>query len=182
MPAKAINLLPQKAFDTTILGKILRWSLTYGRYIIISTEIIVLLAFIYRFSLDRKITDLNEDIEQKSAIVKANLGFEQRFRNLQKRTTQISTLFTNEDLLTQILAHLQEITPAGVHFTVFSLSDNAILISGIANSSPTLALFLENLKVSPYLTQVSVTSLSKTSTGTGEANFQLQANVKLPTN
>ena len=44
MPAKAINLLPERTFEKTIVGRILRWSLTYGRYIIISTEIIVLAA------------------------------------------------------------------------------------------------------------------------------------------
>ncbi|HCS79450.1 TPA: hypothetical protein DIV55_06990, partial [Patescibacteria group bacterium] len=68
-PAKPINLLTRKDFDASLVGRILRWSLIYGRYIIVSTEIIVLLAFIYRFSLDRQITDLNEEIEQKSAIV-----------------------------------------------------------------------------------------------------------------
>ena len=90
MPAKTINLLIHTDFDKTFLGKFLRWSLTYGRYIIICTEIIVLLAFIYRFSLDRKITDLNDEIEQKSAIIAANSNFEEQFRNLQFRTEQIT--------------------------------------------------------------------------------------------
>ena len=102
-PAKPINLLTRKDFDASVVGRILRWSLIYGRYIIVSTEIIVLLAFIYRFSLDRQITDLNEEIEQKSAIVIANQAFEKSFRNLQSRVDQIAGLFTDQDIVPQIV-------------------------------------------------------------------------------
>src|SRR3990167_1463025 len=105
MSAQTINLLSQKDFDRTLVGKLLRWALTYGRYIIISTEIIVLFAFILRFSLDRQITDLNEEIEQKAAIVAANKGFESSFRNLQSRTQQINTLFTGQNQISTLITH-----------------------------------------------------------------------------
>ena len=67
MPAKPIeiNLLGQEDLKHTPQGRILNWALTYGRDIMIGTEIVVLLAFISRFSLDRKLTDLKEEISQK---------------------------------------------------------------------------------------------------------------------
>ena len=135
MPAKAINLLIRKDFDQTSFGRFLRWSLTYGRYIIICTEIIVLLAFIYRFSLDRSITDLNENIDQKSAIVKANQGFEKRFRNLQTRSQQVSSLFNHQGMVIYVLNHLEQITPSQVQYSSLDFSGDAISIAASTNAN-----------------------------------------------
>lgn len=180
MPAKSINLLPNREFETTILGKILRWSLTYGRYIIVSTEIVVLLAFIYRFSLDRKITDLKEEIDQKAAIIEANQGFETQFRNLQKRTQQIGLLFQNQDTSVKVLRHLQSITPSGVQFNSFTYSGDAVTINALVTTNSDLSLFLNDLKNSPLLTKINVTSLSKKSAGASETSLEIQAQVKSP--
>ena len=78
MPADSIriNLLGQQDLEHTPWGRIVSWATTYGRYIMITTEIMVLLAFISRFSLDRKNTDLTEEVTQKQAILEANTSFE----------------------------------------------------------------------------------------------------------
>ena len=158
MPANNINLLERTDFDKTPLGKFLRWSLTYGRYIIVCTEIIVLIAFIYRFSLDRKITDLNEEIEQKAAIIKANQQFETQFRNLQKRTQEVGNLFKNEDLAFRLLTHLQQITPTGAVFGSLSLKDDAVEIQGTTDSNSSFALLLNKLRTSDLLTNIEIKS------------------------
>lgn len=178
MPAKTINLLPRKDFDKTPLGRFLRWSLTYGRYIIICTEIIVLMAFIYRFSLDRQITDINEDIQQKQAIIEANQGFEEQFRNLQKRTLQIKQLFENQDLSLTILKHLEKITPEGILLTSFNFTKDHVNITAASTTNYDLALFLNNLKASPILTRVNIATIKRQSAGTGEIVFQIDAAIR----
>lgn len=178
MPAKNINLLVQKDFDKTLLGKFLRWSLTYGRYIIICTEIIVLLAFIYRFSLDRKITDLNEDIQQKSAIITANAAFEQQFRNLQRRVNHISDLTNQQSQIVALLHHLEQITPVGVQFKSFSYANSVVSVDASADTNSNLALFLYNLKNSSMLTNINIASLNRSSTGTGGIIFRLEARTR----
>lgn len=178
MPAKNINLIPQKEFDQTPIGRILRWSLTYGRYIIVCTEIVVLLAFIYRFSLDRQITDLNEEIDQKSAIILANREFERQFRNLQKRTEYIGGLSGNQPVVVEILRHLERITPQGVQFTAYGFTEGKLTINATASTNTHLALFLNNLKSSEMLDSVNIVGLSKKGAGTSETAFQIQATVR----
>lgn len=178
MPAKNINLIPQKDFDQTPIGRILRWSLTYGRYIIVCTEIVVLLAFIYRFSLDRQITDLNEEIDQKSAIILANREFERQFRNLQKRTEFIGGLATNQPVVVELLRHLESITPQGVQFNSYGFSEGTLTIGATASTNTHLALFLNNLKSSEMLGSVNIVSLTKKGAGTSETSFQLEATVR----
>jgi Tfp pilus assembly protein PilN len=135
------------------------------------------MAFIYRFSLDRRLTDLNEEVDQKSAIVKANLGFENRFRNLQSRVEQISGLFNNQDLVLTVIHHLEEITPSGIHLTSLSFLPNSISINAVANDSANLALFLQNLKHSNLLTKININQLTKKNTGAGESLFQIEAQI-----
>ncbi len=179
MPATYINLLEQNAFETSFVSKLIRWALTYGRYIIISTEIVVLLAFIYRFKLDRQITDLNQLIEQKSKIVANNLDFEEQFRNLQTRVEHIDTLTTNIDVSYKLIEHLEEITPKGVHFSSLTISSQSVLIDATAKTTSDLALFLTSLKSSPYLSQINVTTLNKKVAEEGEAVFRIEAGIKL---
>lgn len=177
MSARSINLISTHGFDKSPVGRLLRWSLTYGRYIIISTEIIVLLAFLMRFSLDRTLTDLNEAIDQKAAIVQANVGFEQRFRNLQERTNQIGTLFTDQGALNTILGHLESITPHGVFYTSLVFDANLITIKATAASSDSFALFLYQIKKSSFLSKPTVLNLVKNTTNNGAVDFQVQAQV-----
>ncbi len=175
MPATSINLLPHRDFEQTSLGKLLRWALTYGRYIIVSTEIVVLMAFIYRFSLDRKITDLNDEIEQKAAIITANQAFEDQFRNLQFRANEIGTLFVNQDVAARVIHHLEQITPQGITYTTFTFSENKISVEALANSNTSLAAFVNQLKQSNVLTQINLSNLSKKTLGVAEIRFQLDA-------
>lgn len=178
VPAKNINLIPQKDFDQTPIGRFLRWSLTYGRYIIVCTEIVVLLAFIYRFSLDRQITDLNEEIDQKSAIIVANAEFERQFRNLQRRTQYIGSLSANQPVVVGLLRHLETITPQGVQFTTYGFTEGKLTIGATASTNTHLALFLNNLKASEMLDNVNIVSLSKKGAGTSETTFQVEATIR----
>lgn len=174
MPARSINLLPQKDFDHTLVGRFLRWALTYGRYIIVSTEIIVLMAFIFRFSLDRTITDLNEEIEQKSAIVIANQGFEDRFRNLQNRVNYIGALTLNQNASLVLLNHLETIAPQGIRLTRLILKETTVSLTASAFNSSSLSIFIENLKNSQVLQDITVNTVSKKSTQTGEIEMTIE--------
>ncbi len=84
MPAQpvSVNLLDQPEFTSSSIARLINWTITYGRYIMIGTEVIVLVAFISRFSLDRKLTDLREEIAQKQIILEANADFsDSQFEN-----------------------------------------------------------------------------------------------------
>ncbi len=87
-----IELLPQENWEKGTFGRLLKWALTVGRYIVIITELIVILAFLSRFKFDRDLTDLNEKVKQQQAIVQSSAQFEQKFRFLQKQLLYIYIL------------------------------------------------------------------------------------------
>ncbi len=55
-----------------------------------------MIAFLSRFWLDAQHTDLNEEIQQKQAVIEATQNFESEFKDTQKRLSIFSKLATND--------------------------------------------------------------------------------------
>ena len=110
-----INLLSQKSFEDTTIGRIMAWILTSFRIIVIITEIIVMVAFISRFWLDSKNTDLDEQIQNKQAIIAASSTFEQEFKNTQARLKALSEIISQPYKPSQVFEVItKQITPDSI--------------------------------------------------------------------
>jgi len=174
VPAKKqINLFPKKAFSKSSAGKFLRWSLTYGRYIIIATEIIVLLAFISRFKLDRDLNDLREEIAQKQAIVQANRDFEIEFRIIQNRLLQIADLANEQTYILTLLEHIEALTPQEIFFKSLLIDEKQVTFSSYSVSPKGLTLFVNNIRRSNFFGAVTIQNLKQTEEG--NIDFTLSA-------
>lgn len=170
-----INLLAKEELEEKALGKFLKWSLTFGRYIIVGTEIIVLLAFFSRFKLDRQLTDLHEKISQKEAIVKFNLEFEKEVRGIQKKLMEIKTIERNHDLSIKLLGFFEKNIPKEVTLEKLTLSQEKIFFSGSSLSTSSFVDFLARIRTSEKFSQVVLEDLSKT--GEEELKFKLTTKV-----
>ncbi|MBU4397602.1 hypothetical protein KKC08_05560 [Patescibacteria group bacterium] len=85
MPAnfkREISLLPKDQDNNSSTAKLIRWITTVGRVVIIFTELIVIAAFVSRFWLDRKNSDLSESIRQQKAILESTALFEVDYSTL----------------------------------------------------------------------------------------------------
>ena len=89
MPARVrpINLLPASDFELSFWGRFLKWAVTAGRYIIIVTELIVILAFLSRFKLDQDVADLASTLEGERNVLEAQKGVEEEFKLVQAKLT-----------------------------------------------------------------------------------------------
>lgn len=158
MPAKtvSINLLGEKGADKSPIGRIATWAITYGRYIMIGTEIVVLLAFISRFSLDRKLTDLKEEIDQKQAIIEANQSLEQDVKNVQDKLAKIKTIYATGILAPEIVASLQTTLPPGVYLDTLEISATKVVLKGSAGTNGGFSQFLSKLQSDTTYTNIEV--------------------------
>jgi len=163
MPANniTINLLGDSDMEHTPVGRIVNWAITYGRYIMIGTEIVVLLAFISRFSLDRKLTDLKEEVSQKQDIIEANLPFEKDVRILQDKLAKIKTLIAAPVKPLDALTIFQTILPQGVYLSSYDLNKDKLLIQATAGSTQSFAQFMTNLQSSKYLTAIDIGDIKR---------------------
>jgi Tfp pilus assembly protein PilN len=156
-----INLMDQPEFESSSIGRLLTWAITYGRYIMIGTEIIVLLAFISRFSLDRRLTDLRETIAQKQLILQANLRFENDFAHLQQSLIKIKKLLNGQDKPITILYQISSFLPSDVSMTNFASSEKTIQITLLSGTTEGLSLFLQRMQSSDLFTTIDITDVEK---------------------
>lgn len=162
MPATPvrINLLGSDV-SRSPYGRIFTWAITYGRYIMIGTEIVVLLAFISRFSLDRKLTDLKEEIAQKRAIIQANQSFEFDIRSLQFQLAKIKDLFAQQGKPWDLFTRIQSYLPPDTMLESFEQTDDKLSVSAVAGSTEGFSLFLSRLQSDKTLTAVDLGDVTK---------------------
>ncbi len=158
-PKGKIELLPQEEWETTFFGKVLKWLLTVGRYIVILTELIVILAFLSRFKLDHDLTNLNEDIGQKQAVIQSLADFEADFLFFQKQLLGTKDLRDEQLKTSLLLGEISELTPIDIAFSDLNVKDDKANFNAEALSEAGLATFIRNLKRSPHFSNLSIDSL-----------------------
>lgn len=173
-----IEFIPQEEWEKTALGKILIWSLTVGRWIVIITELVVIIAFLSRFKLDRDLTDLNELIKQQQAIIDVSSEFEKEFRFIQKRVSAIENLRQSELKAENIINELAMLIPIDVTLQDIRVTPKEITLKASSLSESGLSTFIRNLKNSSQFMNVVVTKIAMGEEETVGISFELKTHIK----
>jgi Tfp pilus assembly protein PilN len=155
---KSINLLPQEEFDASILGRMLKWAMGSFRIIVILTEMVVMAAFLSRFWLDAKNSDLDNSIKIASAQISTQSNFEKEFRGIQQKLSiykQITADATESGKLDFISSKI----PGDLVLSSIGIQNNVIQIKGTAGSEMGVAQFISNLKSNPLVKKVDLDSI-----------------------
>lgn len=156
-----VNLLEQPEFESSTIGKLLTWSITYGRYIMIGTEIIVLVAFVSRFSLDRKLTDLREEIGQKKIILQANQQFEDEFRRIQEVLGKFRGVLNDQQKPVAIFYTIATLLPPDVSIIFYQQDASNLDMNIAAGTTEGLTIFLARIQLVSQLKNIEVTDIKK---------------------
>jgi len=148
--------------------------LSFGRWIVIITELIVILCFLSRFKLDRDLTDLGEKIKQQQAIIASFGDLEKDFRNLQKRLSTIDDLEKEQLGTSLLLDEISGLVPLDVSLKELAIREKKVKISASVLSEAGLNSFIENLSESKF----KKITLENVSRGiSGEIKFSLTTEV-----
>jgi Tfp pilus assembly protein PilN len=167
MPAEqgTINLLEQEGSTNSPWNRIMVWITTYGRYIMVTTELIVLIAFASRFSLDRKLSDLKENILEKQEILEANVDLEKEIRGTQEKISAIKLLVRGQTIPIETLLAIHTLLPTGTYLETLSIDKDKITTNMIADSSDSFSKLLANFSVTKKLTGVEIGKIGKKPAG-----------------
>jgi Tfp pilus assembly protein PilN len=173
-----VNLLPKDPFFDTPLGKTLKWALSVGRYIVIFTELVVIISFATRFSLDRQVTNLNDAINQKEAIIRSYGDLEADVRNTQSIIEQYQQI-QQQSNIADVFPALSRITPQDVRLDELIIRPTSVLLGGTTLSQASLNLLITNIQLSPDFRNVVI---DKIETSDGQRNtgysFRLHADTR----
>lgn len=153
----SINLLKKE--EKSFLEKFISWALTIGRLVVILTEGIALVAFLYRFSLDRQLIDLNSKIKQEQYIVEKSKTNENKFRNLQERLSLASKYSESGSSLVNVFKDFYLFAPSDMIFNNIIVSDTRVKIDTDVQSIASLTSFINKLKNHPKVSSVNLDTI-----------------------
>ncbi len=159
----SINLVKDKQLP--FLDKFMNWALTVGRLIVILTEIVALLAFVYRFSLDEKLIDLHSAIKQKQSLISLLKQDEDKYRNLQDRIVLASSLLEKNAKTNKIVLDIVRLTPQGTKIDSLTFNKDKLTINANINSVSSLTDFINVLKDYPDIKAISIDNIENKPSG-----------------
>ncbi len=172
-----INLIPQKGFETTTTGRVLAWILSTFRIIVIVTELIVMIAFLSRFWLDAQNTDLNEEIQQKQAILIASSTFENEFKDTQKRLNIFSEFSVNQGKISQSLKTITSYLPGDLYLTSARFSEGSFDIQGATPNEKSIEQLAVNLQSTSLFGKVTIGEIRSNTKDPYLLEFRIEASL-----
>jgi Tfp pilus assembly protein PilN len=170
MESTDINLLPRQ--EVSLGEKTLRWALTTGRVIIVVTEFIVISAFLYRFVLDRTLTDLNESIENNSIIIEESRDIEKGIRLLQTQLTEADKILNRQHPYQTLVETLAANRPSEVVFDKIDYQEGTVTVAASSIRAASPAEFFQALNQSQSFNSIAIKEIGFS---TGKTKFKISA-------
>lgn len=174
--SKTINLLPDDDFQNTNFGRVVKWALSSFRVIVIVTELVVMSAFLSRFWLDARNSDLNAMINLSKAQVKAYSEVEKEFRLYQKQLSVARNLYS-EDKNNLLIQRITTTMPDDIILNSIQRSADGVQIKAIAFSEQSIAQFLVNLENLDLLDDVRLSQVASSINNESSTTFMINAKV-----
>ncbi len=161
-----LNLLYPQGVPQKIYVKFLKWLISYGRFIVVGVEIVVLACFGMRFKLDADLADLKEKIKSQVPYLESLVADEALIKQTQLRISTIQSTYALSPAWIKTLKEISSLTPVDVKLTSLSLEKSPIpntlnfKISAQTPSHNMLSAFLSGLRGSESLKEVSLSNIS----------------------
>lgn len=148
-----LNLLHPNEIPPSLPTRFLRWIVSYGRYIVIFTEIIIVSAFLFRFKLDYDLDNIKTSINKDLPFIEGMIADEALINQTQSKLQTIGTVYANTPDWTRIFNNLSTEIPPSVRINSLNLDSNdgqneylGIKLSGQTTSVNDLGLFIKKLR------------------------------------
>lgn len=175
-PKIKINLLPVDPFFETPAGRVMSWASSVGRYLVIFTEIVVILSFASRFTLDRQLNDLNGNILQQSYLVESFGNLENDVRKIQKKTEYLKQQQSKVNPI-NLLEIVRSSLPREVFLNSITLRGDSVSITGETEIAEALSAMVISLTRKRAVSALYVESVQNRTNGQAgfEFSFRIQA-------
>lgn len=153
-------------------GKVLKWALTWGRRIVVLTELVVIAAFLSRFWLDTRLADMGEKIAQKRAVVTSSADFEKKFRQVLLRLEKLAAIEKQTPLLA-VYDQTKALIPSEVVVSQMSAEKSTVSFTGKGREEK-LAELIAAFRHSSGFTDIVLERIAKESPA-AEINFAFKS-------
>lgn len=175
--SKQINLIPQNDFEVSTIGRILKWALSTFRVMVIVTELIVMSAFLSRFWLDTRNSDLNEEIKVNKTQILAYRDVERQFRSMKSRLSIAKKMYSNP-MVNDLLSEVTQIVPEDIMLSSISVAEKQVTIKSFSFSEKSIAQFLANIDKLKSVEKANIAQISSSIGDNIATSFVIKAAIK----
>lgn len=162
-----VNLLPSDDLESKPGGKFLKWSLSWGKKIVVLTELLVVLAFLSRFKLDSDVANLSEELDRRKTIILASSDFEKQFRSIQARLAKAKEIDASSSPVT-VYDKALALIPSSITVTSITTKDKSVTFQGQGDDQ-TLSIMVAAFKNSLDFDDVIIEKVKKEGSATTPA-------------
>jgi len=127
-----INLLAKK--DKTVFDRTVYFFLNYLRYILVITQLIVLMVLFYRFRVDENISELKSSIRQKNEIVNVVSPLLDKAYVVGAQMNSAGDLVQQQQQQSSMMSYIFGRFPASLFATKVDVEPTSIYIDGTTNN------------------------------------------------
>ena len=170
---KSINLVPRDAFESSTIGVILDWSLVFGKWAVILTQLVVMGVFLYRFTLDRNQTDLHKAIQKDVSVINSYDQVERDYSLAQKQVGSAKQTLLAQNLVLTTLNEMGKITPEEVWYDRMTITPASVNMTAYAASLPGFGQFLTAVQTDKIFNGVQISKIETSTTKGAQMQFEM---------
>ena len=160
-----LNLLHPKESPLKLPERFLKWLISYGRFIVIFVEIIVVAAFLTRFKLDADLDNLKNQINRDLPYIEGKSADEALIKQAQTKLALIDKIYLNDEKWQETIVEISSQIPASIVFTGLTLEEKDekavnFRVNGTTPSNSDLGIFLNNLRALDNFSEINLSSIS----------------------
>lgn len=175
---RSVNLLPRDSFESSAAGVVLEWALVFGKWSVIATQLVVMGVFLWRFALDRQLTDLRREIEQKVAVIGSYSETEEKFLLMQRQVNFAKSVIAGQEQFEKLLATSEASTPSDVWYERMTLSPKSLSLVAYSSSLSGFGGLLSNLQQNPSFDSVNIGTIEDGGSKGARLKFDITLGVK----
>ncbi len=154
-----VNLLPPSEFELSFWGRFLKWAVTTGRYIIILTELVVIIAFLSRFKLDEDLRNVNDGINNQVSYLDLQMDKETEFLRLQKKLNLADKMLLNRLKGAERMDYVESSLPVEVVPSRISITKNETVVTAATLNEKAMGKMLSVFSKDPNWKSVDLTEI-----------------------
>ncbi len=154
-----VNLLLKR--KERIGEDIVYFLLHYFRYILVITQIVIIIVFFYRLKVDQEIVDLNETLRQQKEILGVLQPFIKDAQTKYKRYLQVKTVMNKQEQYSERLDYLLSVFPADFYLNELTFGEKGVSMKGRSTNYLTIMRFYNRLKKDSRFSKITLDSIDK---------------------
>lgn len=169
---KSINLIPTDKFSKTVVGRVINWLLSTFRVIVILVEFVVMGAFLSRFWLDAKNSDVTDELRDRQFVVEASQDIEDEMNLFLTKVKRLQNLSQVNTPTLDFITFLPGTIPPEVTLTNIEVYATSCSLSGTTVNENYIHQLLVNLNAKDAISSATISSMV-TNKETGFLDFQI---------